>query len=78
LPSDVILFDTIRRFKGLERPVIVLVELGGAEPRMLDRLLSVGASRARQHLLMIGTSEVLNRLRWRPWSILGSSSLQQN
>ena len=63
LPTDVILFNTIRRFKGLERPVIVLVELGGAEPRMLDRLLYVGASRARQHLVVIGTSEVLDRLR---------------
>jgi ATP-dependent exoDNAse (exonuclease V) alpha subunit len=59
----VILFDTIRRFKGLERPVIVLVELGGAEAKMLDRLLYVGASRARQHLVVIGTSEVLDRLR---------------
>jgi hypothetical protein len=63
LPSDVILFDTIRRFKGLERPVIVLVELGLAEAKMLDRLLYVGASRARQHLVVIGTSEVLDRLR---------------
>jgi hypothetical protein len=63
LPGDVILFDTIRRFKGLERPVVVLVELGGVEPRMLDRLLYVGASRARQHLVVIGSSEVLDRLR---------------
>ena len=27
LPSDAILCETIRRFKGLERPVVVLVEL---------------------------------------------------
>ena len=52
LPSDAILCDSIRRFKGLERPVIVLVELKPDDPR-LDRLLYVGASRARQHLVVI-------------------------
>ena len=63
LASDVILCDTIRRFKGLERPVIVLVELAAADARMLDRLLYVGASRARQHLVVIGMAAVLRRLR---------------
>jgi hypothetical protein len=62
LPSDVILCDTIRRFKGLERPVIVLVELAADDTR-LDRLLYVGASRARQHLVVIGPAAVLGRLR---------------
>lgn len=51
-PDDVILFDSIRRFKGLERPVIVLVELAADDPR-LERLLYVGISRARQHLVLI-------------------------
>ena len=50
-PSDVILCDTIRRFKGLERPVIVLVELPEDDADELDRLLYVGASRARCPLL---------------------------
>ncbi len=62
LPSDMILFDTIRRFKGLERPVIILVELSSDDSKMLDRLLYVGGSRARQHLVAIGTTEVLARL----------------
>ena len=56
-----ILCETIRRFKGLERPVVVLVELDPADPR-LDRLLYVGASRARQHLVVIGPAAVLERL----------------
>jgi hypothetical protein len=60
LPSDMILCDTIRRFKGLERPVIVLVELSD---KMLDRLLYVGGSRARQHLVVIASAAVLDRLR---------------
>jgi hypothetical protein len=63
LPDDVILCDTIRRFKGLERPVIILVELSTNDAKMLDRLLYVGGSRARQHLVVVGSSKVLSRLR---------------
>ena len=62
LPSDMILCDTIRRFKGLERPVIILIELSSNDAKMLDRLLYVGGSRARQHLVVIGSAEVLGRL----------------
>ena len=62
LPDDVILCDTIRRFKGLERPVIILVELSANDAKMLDRLLYVGGSRARQHLVVIGPPVVLARL----------------
>jgi hypothetical protein len=52
-PSDAIACDTIRRFKGLERPVIILVELK-PDDKKLERLLYVGASRATQHLIVIG------------------------
>ena len=62
LPADAIVFDSIRRFKGLERPVIVLVELR-EDDKHLDRLLYIGASRARQHLVVIGPVAVLERLR---------------
>ena len=61
-PDDAILCDSIRRFKGLERPVIVLVELKSDDKR-LDQMLYVGASRARQHLAVIGSAAVLERLR---------------
>ena len=60
-PDDVILCDSIRRFKGLERPVIVLVELRAEDPR-LERLLYVGISRARQHVVLIVPGEVARRL----------------
>jgi hypothetical protein len=60
-PSDGILCDSIRRFKGLERPVIVLLELKPDDKR-LARLLYVGASRARQHLAVIAARDVLERL----------------
>ena len=54
IPSDAIVCDSIRRFKGLERPVIVLAELDPADHK-LERLLYIGASRARQHLIVIGS-----------------------
>ena len=62
-PTDVILCDSIRRFKGLERPVIVLVELAPGE--RLERLLYIGASRARQHLVVIAPRAVLEVVRGR-------------
>ncbi len=63
LPSDAILCDTIRRFKGLERPVVVLVELRADDDAKLERMLYVGASRAQQHLVVIGSPAVLERMR---------------
>ena len=56
-PTDVILCDSIRRFKGLERPVIVLVEL--APDSRLPRMVYVGASRATQHLVVLAPRELL-------------------
>ena len=56
-PSDTILCDSIRRFKGLERPVIVLVELRPDDKRA-EQLLYIGASRASQHLVVIGPTGV--------------------
>jgi hypothetical protein len=50
-------------FKGLKRPVIILVELSRNDDKMLARLLDVGGSRARQYLVVIGSSQVLARLR---------------
>jgi ATP-dependent exoDNAse (exonuclease V) beta subunit len=55
-PTDTILFDSIRRFKGLEREVIVLVELDEQDPR-LAQLMYVGATRARQHLVVISVRD---------------------
>ena len=46
-PTDVVLCDSIRRFKGLERPVVILLEVPRDDPERLDRLLYIAASRAR-------------------------------
>jgi len=59
-----VVFDSIRRFKGLERPVAVLVEL--EEVMGSPETLYVGLTRANTHLVVIGTSEVLDTLKNTP------------
>lgn len=61
-PGDVVLFETIRRFKGLEREVIVLCELPEGAGR-LDELLYVGLTRATTHLVVIAPPSLAERLR---------------
>jgi hypothetical protein len=60
-PADVIRFETIRRFKGLEREVVVLCELPEAGER-LDQLLYVGLTRATTQLVIIAPPELSQRL----------------
>jgi len=60
-PSE-ILCETIRRFKGLEREVVILVELNPATPR-LDQVLYAGLTRATTHLTVIAPPELEGRLR---------------
>lgn len=60
-PDDVVLFETIRRFKGLEREVIVLVELPQDGER-LDELLYVGLTRATTHLVVIAPPGLAARM----------------
>jgi len=61
-PKDVVLCESIRRFKGLERPVVVFLEVPRDDPERLDRLLYIAASRARQHLVSIVPLAVVRRL----------------
>ncbi len=58
--SDKVIFDSIRRFKGLERPVIILVELED----VLDKedLLYVGITRANTDLVVVANEEVIEFL----------------
>ena len=57
-----IVFDTLERFKGLERDVVVLLDLPGSKRAVTAARLYVGASRAK-HLLVVarlkGSSGVL-------------------
>jgi hypothetical protein len=58
---DEVLFETIRRFKGMERDVVILVELPVQGDR-LDELLYVGLTRATTELVVIAPAELARRL----------------
>lgn len=56
-----VLFQTVHRFKGLERPVVILLEM---EDRLgNEEIFYVGASRARAYLIVIGRGDTLALLR---------------
>jgi hypothetical protein len=60
-----LLTSSVRAFEGLERSVVILAELG-TDPDDLDDLrgsLYVGASRARDHLIVLATRPVARELR---------------
>ncbi len=63
-PADagVVLFETIRRFKGLERPIVVLCELPAEAPR-LDALLYTALTRSTTHVVVIAPPALAARLR---------------
>ncbi len=61
--GDRVLVESVTRFKGLERDVVVLVRLDPVEYCEYEPLLLVGASRARHHLAVIGEEPLLKRFR---------------
>ena len=54
-------FETIRRFKGLERPVVILCELSD-DTKRLDQLLYTALTRATAHLVVIAPPAIASRL----------------
>jgi superfamily I DNA/RNA helicase len=56
-PPGTIAIETIHRFKGLERDVVVLAELRPDDER-LGKLLYVGATRAKHHLVVVVPPEL--------------------
>jgi superfamily I DNA/RNA helicase len=48
-----IYFSSIRAFKGLEAPVVILCELEDLDPETRDQQLYVGISRARNHCVIV-------------------------
>lgn len=63
LGDDEIAVCTVKGFKGLERPAVVLAVNGCHPDDDLDRLLRVGVSRATHQLVVVGEPAVLSRLR---------------
>lgn len=60
---DTVLATSVHGFKGLERPVVILAELGDKHLDDLGRYLYVGGSRARNHLIVLATEPVARELR---------------
>jgi len=60
-PEDCVVFETVRRFKGLEREVVILVEVPETAGR-LDALLYVGLTRATTQLVVIAPPALAARL----------------
>jgi hypothetical protein len=48
-----VFFSSIRAFKGLEAPVVILCELENLDERTRDQQLYVGISRARNHCVIV-------------------------
>ena len=58
----VVRFESIRRFKGLERPVVILCELDETGERF-DQLLYTGMTRATAYLVVIAAPDLARVLR---------------
>ncbi|GGK52595.1 nuclease-related domain-containing DEAD/DEAH box helicase [Salinarimonas ramus] len=56
-PGD-LAYSTIHAFKGLERPVVILIDVEGGSPEECDALLYVGMTRARLRLFIVAPAAV--------------------
>lgn len=56
--ADCITLDSVMRFKGLDRPIVILCEMEDAA----DELAYVAMTRAKSHLTVVGTDATLDRL----------------
>lgn len=62
LAPDQVGVSTVKGFKGLERPVVVLAINGFHDEAVAEVLLRVGVSRATHQLVVVGPQEWLTRL----------------
>jgi hypothetical protein len=61
--ADAVLWSSVHAFKGLERAVVILAELGERHDSDMERYVYVGGSRARHHLIVLATEPVARDLR---------------
>jgi superfamily I DNA/RNA helicase len=61
--SGKVVFETVHRFKGLERQVVILTEMDSYVERKRNDLLYVGLTRARLHLVIIGVQSTARAIR---------------
>ena len=60
--ENCITLDSIRRFKGLEKTVIIVTNLGEINKETVKNLYT-GLSRARAHLIIISNKKVINQIK---------------
>ena len=60
-----VLWSSVHAFKGLERPVVILAELGERHDSDIETYVYAGGSRARHHLIVLATEAVARELRSR-------------
>ena len=58
-----LIFDTVRRFKGLDRPVVILI---GIEELMEQELIYVALTRPTVLLIVIGSEAAIDRIKVGP------------
>ena len=58
-----VLWSSVHAFKGLERPVVILAELGERHDSNIETFIYAGGSRARHHLIVLATEPVARELR---------------
>jgi superfamily I DNA/RNA helicase len=51
--GDFVQFSSIRGFKGLDSPVVILCELEDLDDQTIDQQLYVGFSRAKEHCVVV-------------------------
>jgi hypothetical protein len=61
--AGTVLWSSVHAFKGLERPVVILAELGERHDKDLEQYVYVGGSRARHHLIVLAREPVARELR---------------
>ena len=65
-PSDAggeVYCTTVHRFKGLESPIVILAEIDNDQLWNLDTILYVGCSRARNHLVLLTTADLFDKIK---------------
>lgn len=58
--ANEIFYTTIHSFKGLESPVIILVEVEPTLRHRVQELMYIGCSRARHHLMIVHHEDIVN------------------
>jgi hypothetical protein len=60
---DTVLWSSVHAFKGLERPIVILAEIGDKRDEEVATYLRAGATRARNHLIVIAATDVARDIR---------------